>query len=151
MTQVSRRPLEKEIQERIFEVFWQTVVNVRNPRQAQDFFDDFLSPTEKIMLAKRLSIALMLLKGFDYKSIEDTLKVSSTTIKAVNLWIKHGGKGGKSLLQKIIKSEKIEEFWDKIEKTIEEILPPRSGTNWRRIRSEQFARRKEERYKRHML
>lgn len=132
MTQVSRRYVDREIHERMYEIFWQTIINLKNSSQAQNFFDDFFTPTEKIMFAKRLSIGLMLLKGFDYRSIQNTLKVSSTTVKAVNLWVKHGGKEAKNLLQGIIRSEKMEDFWDKIEFTIAEILPPPRGTNWKR-------------------
>lgn len=151
MTQVSRRYVNKEIHERMSEIFRQTIIHLKNPRQAQDFFDDFLTPTEKIMFAKRLSIGLMLLKGYDYRSIQSTLKVSSTTIKAVNLWIKHGGKEAKNLLQRIIQSEKTEEFWDKIGNTIAEILPPPRGTDWKSERSMHYQKKRERQWKRDIL
>ena len=86
MPQVSKRLTSQKISKRLPELLIETIVNCSNSYQTQKFLDDFLTPTEKIMLGKRLAIAVLLLKGYDYATISQLLKVSSATIgKIVNL------------------------------------------------------------------
>ncbi|PJE70037.1 hypothetical protein COU97_01860, partial [Candidatus Shapirobacteria bacterium CG10_big_fil_rev_8_21_14_0_10_48_15] len=80
MAQVSRLPLSEKIYQRIFEIFFQTAAEIRTKKAAEEFFNDLLTPTERIMLAKRLSIAVLLAKGYDYRSIREILHVSPPTI-----------------------------------------------------------------------
>lgn len=151
MAQVSKYPLSKETEERIFEVFWQTIADLKSKEIVQKFLEDLLSPTEKTMLAKRLAIAILLTKGHDYRSISKTLKVSTATIMIVNTWLKHGGEGYKMVIKKLLKQEKSDEFWDNLEETVSKILPPRYGTNWSEKRQEQYQRLRASRRKRSTL
>lgn len=138
MAQVSKYPLSKESEERIFEVFWQTIADLKTKETVKKFLEDLLSSTEKTMLAKRLAIAILLTKGHDYRSISKTLKVSTATIMLINTWLKQGGQGYKMVIQKLLKREKSEEFWDNLEETVSKILPPTYGTNWSKKRKEQY-------------
>jgi len=151
MTQVSKYPLNEEVEERIFFIFWETILRLKNQRDTKEFFDDFFTPTEKIMLAKRLSIALMLLKGYDYRTIQETLKVSSATIKEANRWIKHGGEGCKRVLKKIVKKQKQAEFWDNLEEKLSGVFPPRYRSDWKRERKKEWKERIERRRKRALI
>ncbi len=56
MTKVSRRYLNKELENRIIEVFLKTIVDIKTTVEAKNFIEDLLSPTERIMLVKRLAI-----------------------------------------------------------------------------------------------
>ena len=138
MSQVSRRVLSKEVQERIFEIFWQALASCSDQKTVATFLEDLLTPTEKVMLAKRVSIAFLLMKGYDYRSITETLKVSTPTIWTVNLWLKENGSGYKIALEKILRSEKWRKFWQDIERKIEDAFPPRYGTNWKEARRKQW-------------
>jgi len=120
MTQVSKYPLNKEVEERIFEVFWQTIADLKTPWSVKKFFHDLLYPTEKVMLAKRLAIAILITKGYDYRSICQILKVTLPTVWTVNIWLKQGGEGYKMAIEKILKQEKSEEFWQKISDFVKE-------------------------------
>lgn len=144
MTQVSKRWLSKETEDRMMEIFWRSLASCSTKEMVASFLEDLLTPTEKIMLAKRTSIALLLLKGYDYKSINDILKVSDQTIWTVNLWLKTKGKGYRMVLKKIMRSEKWEEFWSDLEKQVQEILPPRPGTNWAEVRRKQWENRRQQ-------
>ena len=62
MSQVSKYPVSKDVSDRMFEVFQMTISSLNNKEDIEEFFDEFLSPIEKIMLAKRLSIAVLLVK-----------------------------------------------------------------------------------------
>jgi len=142
MSQVSKRWLAKEVEDRIFDVFWQSLASCSTKETVASFLEDLLTPTEKIVLAKRVSIALLLLKGYNYKRINNLLKVSDPTVWTVKLWLKTKGEGYRLVLDKIIKSEKWDNFWQEIEKQIQDILPPRPGTNWSEVRRRQWEKRR---------
>lgn len=107
MSQISKYPIYKQIADRIFEIFLNAFVHIKNKEEADEFVSDFLTPTEKIMLAKRLAIAFLLEKNYDYRSIQKLIRVSSGTIASVNLLLHLGSTGYKKLVSKIVKEEKI--------------------------------------------
>src|SRR3989344_4824995 len=76
MSQVSKRVLSKKIQESLFQNFWEIFAQIKKPKEVAIFLEDFLSPTEKVMLAKRLAIAILFSKGYNHRSISSLLKVS---------------------------------------------------------------------------
>ena len=135
MAQVSKYPLKKEVKERIEELLWEVIGSLKSKQETEKFFRDLLSPTEEIMLSKRLAIALMLLKKYDYRTISDILKVSTGTVGKISLWLKHEGEGYRRVLEKIIAKEKWEELWEKIDEGISRILPPK-GKDWKIFYSE---------------
>lgn len=107
MSQISRYPISKQIADRIFEIFLNALVNIKSKEEANEFISDLLTPTEKIMLAKRLAVAFLLEKNYDYRTIQGLIRVSTGTIASVNLSLHHGNTGYKKLISKIIKEEKI--------------------------------------------
>lgn len=119
MTQVSRYPISTKVADRIFEVFLKTLVEIKSNKEADQFISDLLTPTEKIMLAKRLAIAFLLEKGYDYRTIQKIIRVSAPTITSVNNARKYGSEGYKRLVAKIIKEEKLISFFDE---TVEKLL-----------------------------
>lgn len=118
MTQVSKYPLKKEIEEKIFEILLKTIADLKKPEEVEGFLDDFLSPVEKIMLAKRLAIAVLLGKGYDYRGIREILKVTPGTVAGVNIKLKYGGRGCKRIVEKFLKEEKIEKLFEKIDEAL---------------------------------
>lgn len=122
---ISRRYLNKDLENHIFDLFLKAIVNIRNKEDAENFIEDLLYPTERIMLIKRLAIAILLVKGFTYDAIDDALKVSRSTIMNVSIWLKHGKKGYRDVINKIIEGQKREEFMDKIEELLLKLSPPK--------------------------
>lgn len=144
MTQVSKYPISKNIADRIFEIFLKSLVKIHNQEEADQFISDLLTPTEKIMLAKRLAIALLLKKDYDYRSIQEIIKVSAATIASVNMIIQHGSNGYRNLLNKILKEEKLV---DMLEKAASKILSfpaqaTKGGDAWRYLKDEVDKHRK---------
>lgn len=125
MSRLSRRLLDKELEGRIFEVFLKTIVDIKTTAEAKNFIEDILSPTERIMLIKRLAIAVLLTKGKTYEYIDHTLKVSRATIMNVSLWLKHGKNGYRKAIEKIIESQNKEALLDKIEEILLRLSPPK--------------------------
>lgn len=106
MAQISKYPIAKHIVDRIFEIFLKTFVEIKSREEADQFISDFLTPTEKIMLAKRLTIALLLEKGYDYRTIRQLIRVSAPTIASVNVARQYGSKGYNKLITRILRDEK---------------------------------------------
>ncbi len=126
MTQVSKYPISKEVADRIFEIFLKSFVAIKNKEEADQFITNFLTPTEKIMLAKRLAIAFLLEKGYDYRTIQRIIRVSTATIASVNLVRLHGSEGYKKLIAKILREESIKNFLE--EATIKLLSIPATST-----------------------
>lgn len=110
MTQVSKYPISKSIYERIFDIFLRTFSKFNSKKEVSDFFVEFLTPTEQIMLTKRLAISVLLAKKYNYREISQILKVSNGTIRSVSTQFKYGS-NLRSVVAQLLKSESIEDFW----------------------------------------
>lgn len=110
MAQVSKKYLPKETQEKLFDLFFKALANIRNPSDIEKFLFSLLGPTEKTMLAKRLGIALLLAKGYNYETIKDVLKVSQETIARVNGVLNYRSDGYEMVIGKALRDEQLEEF-----------------------------------------
>lgn len=115
MAQISRKPIRKEVYEQIFELLLKIFTESHSRKKATLLLDDLLSPTEKIVFAKRLAIALLLAKGYGYEEIKEILKVSMPTIATVNLNLKYKGEGYRYFANRILREQKIRKIWEKIE------------------------------------
>ena len=141
MPQVSKRFLDRDIEEKLFELFWEVIGDLRSQREIKQFLKDLLTPTEEIVLSKRIAIALMLLKGYDYRSIDETLKVSTTTVGRVALWLKHEGEGYRKVLTRVIRREKMSEFWERIDWGLSKVFPP-YRRDWKEFYKQKAAKQK---------
>jgi len=102
------------------------LADLKSSADVKEFLTDLLTPTEKVMLAKRLAIALMLIKSYDYSSIRSTLKVSPQTIGSVSLWLKYSGSGYRKSIERIIKKQKVATLIQNVENLLREIKPERT-------------------------
>ena len=109
MAQVSKYPVRKDVYNEIFEVFLETIANLDTKKKVAVFFEEFLTPTERIMLAKRLAIGLFISKGYNYQEISDLLRVSTSTIADYAIVYKYKN-GYKEVVNQILKSKQIERF-----------------------------------------
>ena len=115
MAQISKKYLSAEVQNRITQTLLEAVSQVRGKEDTSLFLNDLLSPTEKVVLAKRLAIAVLLLKGWGYESIQNFLKVSSDTVGKVSLTVKQN-QGYRKIVERMLKTEAGREFWRDIVK-----------------------------------
>lgn len=137
MSQVSKYPLKQEVFEKMFELLSKAIINSTNKEEVESLLEDLLTPTEKIMLAKRLAIAVLLTKGYPYETIREIIHVSTPTIAMVSLSLKYKGRGFKAFASQILKEEKNNEFWDKVEDLVLGALGSvKGGKGWRYLREE---------------
>lgn len=79
MSKVSKRGRGTSFEKSLVRDFW-AAIGALNDQERDYLLDKILTPTEKLMLAKRLAIIKELGKGTDYRTIEDEFKVISNTI-----------------------------------------------------------------------
>ena len=114
MPQVSRKPLDRETANRLFESFFRAI-GLLNRQDAEVFLNDLLTRTERVMLAKRLAISILLDAGKTYQHIKELLNVSQSTITAVVKTLELSG-GYRRAIEKLKKSERWKEFWQELER-----------------------------------
>src|SRR3989344_3828452 len=109
MPQVSRRKLDKEVKQKIYESFYKAL-GLLGENDAKYFVNDLLTPTEKIMIPKRLAIAILLSQEWSYNAIRETLKVTQTTISSVSKVLTFSG-GLRLAIEKLSKNEAWRSWW----------------------------------------
>ena len=80
--QTSKKP-SIVAEDRLLEQFYNVLAEFSHPAEIENFLYSFLSPTERIVFAKRLEIAWQLHQGKSYEEIAKKLNVSSATISSV--------------------------------------------------------------------
>lgn len=142
MSQVSKRPLQEKTRVRIYNLFLQSVSLCSTPEKATSLIEDLLTPTEKIMLSKRFCIAFMLINGYSYGLIRETLRVSISTIGTVSLWLKQKGNGYRMVINMIKTREQTKKIWEEIVDGIEDYLSLVPGKNWHETRKQLWQHRR---------
>lgn len=112
--QLSKDKLNPKVEKQIKNLLVQVIADLKSSENASIFLRDFLTPTEGIVFAKRLAIALYLEKGKSYEEIRRCLKVSSATIASVQNMLESQSEGFMLALQRIRADEWADEWAEKI-------------------------------------
>ncbi|MFC1647008.1 Trp family transcriptional regulator [Patescibacteria group bacterium] len=123
MGRISRRLLNEDVEDRLFEIFWEHLASLSTSGLIREFLESLLSQTEQVMIAKRLAIAVLLSRGYTYQRIDETLKVSKSTVATVDRQIISGAPGFKRAVKQVNKNRQKQEMWDKLEKLLISITP----------------------------
>jgi len=131
MTHVSSKKLNPRFLEKLFVKLLAVLGRAENKNTLSLVANELFTSTEKIMLAKRLAIILLLANNIPQHRITETLKVSPTTVAKASLGIEIGKYAA---ILKVSKKEKID-----LEKLVWNILyvggimPPMVGEKyWRK-------------------
>jgi len=128
MARISRRPIKEEILQKVFALFFEIVGKKTNLRDFKSVISEILSPVERIMIAKRVAIVYLLLKGIDQRSISNVLKVSNATVSKFAVLMEKST-GVVPSFNKILTNDKILDFLDQM---FDALFPPGTyGTNWK--------------------
>ena len=84
MPHVSQRILDQRTKKKITDTL-ELVLGKCNKIEINNFLFSLLSDTEKLMLAKRLAIVILLREGIDHSSIAETLSVTRETVSRMEL------------------------------------------------------------------
>lgn len=129
MPHVSKNPLEKDVYFRILDGLYWLLADIKSPPEMKRFLGDFFTKTERIMLAKRLAVALMITEGYEPEIIRRVLKVSTATIYRMGEWVDRGGVGLKDGLHRLVQRKIMDEFWVSVRTFIDKgVLHPYKQT-----------------------
>jgi len=120
MPHVSKRLLEQKKFLDIHKELFKVITRLARSGKTSVALGKLFTKTEKLMLAKRLAIIVMLDQKESMYAIEHILKVSPSTVARLSLYYERGAY--RELLEEIRKQYS---FWTLIEK----IIPPRVGRN----------------------
>lgn len=108
MPKVRIHSIVKEDKFRIIGNFFEIVSNLRSKREIIDFFVGLLTPSEALMVGRRIQIAQLLLQGENYEDIRKLLKVSNQTITKTDQWLHSGDENyNQWLANRIAKKNKV--------------------------------------------
>ncbi len=89
MTKVKSYRIDPREKYRITSEFFEIISNLKSKKEIIDFFVGLLTPSEVVMMARRIQVAKMLVEGKGYDEIMRKLKVSCQTITKIEHWL-HG-------------------------------------------------------------
>jgi len=131
MAQISRRLLKKDTEDKINNLLWDAIVDCSSKELTAQFLEDLLTPTEKVMLAKRLAIAYLIGKNIPHLKIADILKVSYPTVRTVSILLRYKGNGLRSILAKVERHLQWRRLFDELVATSISIIGSGKGSNWK--------------------
>ena len=102
------------------------VTNLKTKKETIGFMMGLLSPSEILMLARRIQIAQMLLKEKNYREICEEISVSQSTVASVARWLYDENN---TSFYKQIKKQVLEDCGTKSKKYYNNILSPYGQLN----------------------
>ena len=123
MPHISSKKLKKENLQKLYDEFGRALEKSAQRSWIKLFLNDFLTRTEKIMLAKRFAVIYLLSKDVPDSYISEALCMSPATIHRMSLKYEIGKYS--SLLKTIQRENK--DIWKILEKILRAGLPPIAG------------------------
>ena len=124
MPHVSSKKLNRELMHSLYDEFSEALEKSARKSWSRMFLREFLTKTEKIMLAKRFAVICMLHECVPVTYIAESLGMSPSTVQRMSLGYETGRYG--TLLKTIGKKDN-KEIWDILEEILRTGLPPRAG------------------------
>jgi len=88
-----------------FSDFYYMITLLKGSDEIVNFLKDILTPSEVVMISRRIQIAKRLIRGDTYDDIINNLKVGKTTINKVDRWLNNGFNGYKNAIKKYNKAK----------------------------------------------
>lgn len=114
------KTLSHEERTKLLDELWTMIALLESREEVKNFFKDLLSETEALMLARRIQIAKLLLRGVGYDEIKEKLNTGYSTIAGVHRWLQSGSGGYEKVMPRLEKELERRETV-KIKKTKERI------------------------------
>ena len=80
MAQISKRYVDRTLISRIEELLLDLLLNLADKKEVNNVLNELLTPTEKTMITKRVACFYLFIKNISIHEIEDTLKISTSTV-----------------------------------------------------------------------
>lgn len=121
MPRASLKRINKDVDLELKDNFAFLISSLSQANEIEQFFRDFLTKEEKIMLSKRLMLHLMLENEYASSQIQSVLGVSDETVRThKNIW-ERGGEIYKKIIAKLARREKTKQFFRQAEKILQKV------------------------------
>ena len=125
MPHISPKKVDDKNLKKIYQTLFSAITDKGISKKQQELaFEELLTPTEKIMIGKRLVAVSMLSDGFSVYQVSKTLKLSETTVSKFKLKLEQGRFSNTSKLCHFLKKTPFQRY---IENLIQPL--PRYGTS----------------------
>lgn len=108
MPQVSRNKLHKKTEKELIKNLNLVFVNIGNNEEMLLFLDNLLTDTEKLMLAKRFAVVVLINENFSDTQIAEMLHMTRMTVSKIRYFYEARGRGFKIALKKLEKNKQTE-------------------------------------------
>ena len=134
MSQISKRRLRAGVSDKLVGLFIRLIQQIKTSEQAEGMLMSLFSAAERTMMAKRISVMLMLVKGASYLTIRETLKVSQGTIAKMSQVVTTAPPSVVDWLKGEAGADDFTQALDGVGYRLKGLLPPRgkSWSKWRR-------------------
>ncbi|MFZ1075217.1 MAG: Trp family transcriptional regulator [Minisyncoccia bacterium] len=134
MTHVSKKKIKKPIAKDLADQFLTFLTVAHTKQDARIFANELFSQTERVMLAKRLAIVILLTRGYSFTQIESSLGVTRQTV--VRIWKEMQVGGFRKIAfyaRKHTKHFRRESTIDAFIRILHLGMPPRAGKRWQQL------------------
>lgn len=121
MPRVSRSRLHEKRLKEIQDHFSYLISSLTNSNDIEDFFAEFLTKEEKVMLAKRLVLYMMLKKEYSPLTIQTALHISYETVRSHANQMSSKNARFHAIISKLLAREKTKEFFEKINQLLKPV------------------------------
>jgi len=110
MPHVSKIKLNDKSQKALIKNLELILTKINKSENMKYFLEALLTPTEKLMLAKRIAIVVLLKEGFSESDIANALHVTRETVSRMQYFFEARGQGYEIALKVLEKEKVIKEF-----------------------------------------
>ncbi len=112
MVHLSPRPVQKNKLIKLYQLLFEITNSTNDQEEFIDLIKDILSPSEQIMVAKRIAIIYLLIKGLEQVVIAEYLCVSRATVAKFCLLFAEKESRIILIIKSILRKEKISHFFE---------------------------------------
>lgn len=88
MAKVSYRALSERQRQEMLRLLAKSLLTANNEKEMSQLLQQLLTPSEIVMVARRIQVAGELLHGASYREIRQKIGVGISTIYTIDLWLK---------------------------------------------------------------
>ncbi len=110
MPHVSKRKLKERAEKELTKSLQTVLTKINNYQEIGSFLDSLLSDTERLMLAKRLAIVVLLEEKIPESTIANVLSVTRETVARQRYRLELKGVGYKIALKKLAEEKMLQSF-----------------------------------------
>lgn len=110
MVNLSKIPVDQNKLSKLYHLLFEIVNTVGDKDDFLGLIKDILSPSEQLMIAKRIAIIYLLMKGVDQSAIAEYLKTSRATVAKFSLLFYDKETQLIAIISELLSKEKISHF-----------------------------------------